>query len=427
MQWQRKQVPHRAGAAGVVIGLIVGLPAVFAPVYAASPWVVHPTVGLQGSAHDNVQLRERDGDTSYQGTAEAGVIVQQISQTRMLRGHGVAGYTGYRDDPDAPDDGDFQSFLGEAEYLTQRSLWGLTGTYLRDNTRVDAAAPDAIVDPGADIDTVTVSETVRRYRATIRPSVEHFLSPRLSLGAGYVGTYRSHNGQGRDRTEFFNHQTELRARYRWSEITTVGLGVQGGFFRPREEGRAMDDDDRSVNTYALVADIEHALSERSTLRVSGGVRQSDPVGARGDRDSETGFTGRVEATTRGWNWNGMAFVERRLLPDHQGVLRETDQLIVRAARDITPRLEAAFSGRAFRTRSIEEQFGEDGNEEYASLLPSLAYRLTPEWSVTAEYRYQFIDRAGEDGDAQGNSVYLRFDYAPRQEAQWRPTMDGEGR
>lgn len=417
MQCKEKQKPRDAGVLVIALPLVAGFLVMSAPAHTAPPWTAHPTFSLEGAAHDNLDLNEGGSENTYEGTTELGLILQQVSPLSFLRAKGVAGFRTYQDDAEDRDNDDYQSLLAEAGYRTELTLWNLTGTFLRDNTRVDVT-PEDMIDPGSDIDTAFDQRNARRYRATIRPSVEHSLTERLSVEAGYVGTYRRYEGQDVDEAELFNHEAEVWSGYGLSEITTVGLGLQAAFFRPSDEDEALNGDTRqSINTYSVVADVEHELSELSTIRISGGVRQSEPAGSGGDFDTETGFVGRIEGSTEGRIWDTTAILERRLLPDNQGVLKETDQLLLRASRELRPRLEAAFSGRVFRTRSLDERIGEAEGRDYASLQPSLTYQLTPEWSVTGEYRFEYVDRDENQGDAYGNSVFLSIDFVPQQEVQ----------
>lgn len=419
MQPKKKQIPCDAGAIATAVPLLAGFLLISAPVHAA-PWTAHPTFSLQGAAHDNLNLEEDGGDNTYEGTVEVGTILQQVYEDHFFLVEGVVGYTAYSAaDSEDQDNEDFQSLLAKTGYRTERTEWNLIGTLLRDTTRVDIYDPEDAIDPGADIDTVIEERNARRYRAVVRPSVEHSLTQRLTVEAGYDGTYRRYQGvPDEERAELLNHEAEVGAGYNLSEITTVGLQAQAAFFRPRNSGSDVNGDTRlSVNTYSLLADVEHELSELSSISVSGGVRQSEPAGSNDDFDTETGFVGRIQGGTEGQNWDATAFVERRLLPDNNGVLKETDQILMSVSRELRPRLKLGFSGRAFKTRSLNVQDGDTEGRDYASLQPSLTYHLSREWSVTGEYRFEYIDRAENAGDAYGNSVFLSIDFAPLREAQ----------
>lgn len=393
----------------VAVLAVAGLPASTA--HAQAPWSFYPTLGLRAGVYDNVNLREEGGDTAYEGTASVGGIVEQVSEFHQYRLTGVVGYTAYTGDDEAPDDGDFQSVVAEAGFREERTTWRTTGTFLRDTASVTSSVPTDEVDPGADIDTVTEDRSVRRIRASFGATVEHDISERWLMNAGYLLRYLDYDDDRELLPEVLNHDVEGRAGYRLSPITTVGLGVQVGFLRPREDpaGQA-----RSINTYALIGDVEHRVTERSTLRASAGVRYSD-VKHDSTIDDDVGFLGRLEAITRGMNWRMSATLERRLLPDRRGFLRETDQIRLRGSREISPRLEAAVTARAFNARRPDTA-GDDRSTEYASFSPSLTYMLTPEWSLSGEYHFEFRDESDIPGDATGNAVFLSLDFTPRRRA-----------
>lgn len=376
------------------------------PAAHAVRWAVSPTLSLQTGVSDNVRLREEGGDTTVQGSVAVGASVERVTEIFQLRATGTVGYTGYAGDPNAPEDGDFQTLQGELGYRMERSIWRLTGTFFRDLGIIDVAVPDNRIDPGADIDAGTVEETVRRYRATLAPSFTRAITERLSAGAGYTGAYLSYDDEELSELASLNHELEVRTDWEYDERTTVGLAALAGFFRPR-------DDERAFDTYGMVANLQHRLSERSTILVSAGVRWSNP--ADEDRaDSESGFLGGIEGRTRGENWEASASLERRLRPSGRGVLKETDQILLRASRDLSPRLAVELTGRAFTTRAVGSGGGA-GTEDYASVSPGISYRLTEEWSLTGEYLFQAIRRAGAGERADANAVFLRLDYQPRRE------------
>ena len=411
MQEKKEHMPRCAGLRVAGVPVFIGLLAVSATVHAQPPWSVHPTFSVRAGVHDNVNLREDDKGTTYEGSVSVGAILEQVSEVHQLRATGIVGYRGFGGDTDATDDGDFQSLLGEAGYRTERTTSRVTLALDRDFTRADIAVPTDEVDPGADIDTVRVEEFVRRYRARLNPSIDRSLTERWSVGAAYTGLYLDYDEEDVTRTGVVNHEVNARSGYSLTEITTVGLGAHGGFFRPR----GTTGDRRGVDTYALIADLQHEFTELSTLRMTGGVRRSEPRGS-GDIDDDTGFLGSIEGTTRGQRWRGTATVERRLLPSSAGVLRETDQIRLRASRELSPRLGAALSARAFKTRRLGRTGDDESTQEYASLLPSVTYMLTPEWSVTGEYRFEYIDRSEREGNARGHAVFVSIDFRPRREA-----------
>jgi hypothetical protein len=371
----------------------------------AETWAITPTLTLQSGVSDNVRLREEDTDLTVQGSAAVGAMVERVTEIFQLRATGTAGYTAYGGDPNAPDDGDFQTLQGELGYQRERSVWRLTGTFFRDLGIVDAAVPENRIDPGADIDPATLEETVRRYRASLSPSFTRALTERLTAGAGYTVSYLSYDDPALEDSSSLNHELELRSDWAYDERTVVGIAAIGGLFRP-------EDEDRGFNTYGVLGEMEYQWSERSSVVLSAGMRWSNPA-VDDDAESESGFLGGIEATTEGENWELSASLDRRLRPSARGVLKETDQLLLSGTRELSPRFSAELTGRVFTTRTVGR--GESGTEDYASITPGISYRLTEEWSLTAEYQFQAIERTGADERAEDNAVFLRLDYEPLRE------------
>lgn len=373
-------------------------------------WAVYPGVGLEAGVTANAGLREDGGRIATRQTGQAELSVLRLSPERTLGLRGTIGHTLHQNDPDAPEGGGYQSVSVGMEHRHPRTRWFMTANALRDNARVRVPNPDAVIDPGDDVDALTAAESVRRERAAARLSMTHSVSPRLEVNAGYAGTYRGFADAPLDREASWNHEADLGVDYGLRERTSVGVGLRGALFRPRRGG---GDDGRSgVNTLGVLLDLEHELTELATVRVSVGPRWSVPVHDGAEADRVMGYAGRLEGIIRGRLWRASALVERRLRPDRRGELRETDQLILRATRSLSPRLESTLRARAFRTRDMDPDMGESRQEDYASLLAGLSYRMSRDWTVTGEYEFRIVERAGADGHAYGNAVFLRLDYVP---------------
>ncbi len=378
----------------------------------AANWLFMPEFEAGVGFDDNIGLRESGGRDTYRGTTSLGLVAEQYAEDRQLRLRGVAGYSVYDGDREAPDDGDFQRLQGQTVFRGDRTTWRFNGEARRDKSVVttlqviDLTDPDDSIDPGSEIDRVERDETVTQRRVFLTPSVDHELTSRLSVGASYAGRYIGYEGSTvpTDR-ESLNHEVELRAGYALTERSTVGTAAYAARFRPRSSNLDLD-------TYGLSLTYGYAFTERSGFDISGGVRRTEPASNADELDRSTGFIGQLRMFTRGDDWRGAVRMERRLLPSARGVLKETDQLIVTGTREFSPRWEGALRMRAFTARTPGRPSSAGDPRHYGSVSPGLTYRLTPEWSLTGEYEFRALKRVEGDGEGTANVVFLSVQYAP---------------
>ena len=378
----------------------------------AAPWVVDPLFDARAGFESNPRMRDTGGDDTSQLRSSIGARVGQDTGFRRLEFQGEAGYTTYSGGDDAPDDGDFQSLQARTAWERETTTWRVDGTARRDNTILsvlDARAledPEEDIDPAADIDARSVDETVTRHRLFLVPSVERDLSERWSAGAAYRGRYIGFERGGAENVTSLNHEFELRVAHDVSERLEAGFGVQSALFRPRG-------DQQAFNTYGAAVDLEYRLTERTSLTGLAGVRQSEPYGSDNDADSGTGFIGSIGVRHRAEPWRFHAAVERRLLPNARGFLTETDQVRLTVARELSPHWEFATTARAFTSRGIDTSLPSGANDEFLSVQPRMSYRLTEDWSLTADYRYEALRRVDSDRTAEGHAAFLGIEYSPR--------------
>jgi hypothetical protein len=390
----------------IVAALVVAMAAT--PAVRAATWQTEPFLRLGGGADDNVDLSVDSIGTVYSGNAAAGVTLSRVTETVDVNAAATVGYTDYFGNDEAPEDRDFQLLQLGSGYRQERSLWRFDGSYLRDATFVDVQQPlDVGTDPGSNIDEGLTETNVRRQRLLLSPSFEHSFTQRLSGNLEYSGTSLNYDKkEGVNLQDTWTHDLLAGMSYQFSNRDRYGLAAGSTIFRS-------DDTTEDLDIYSLSLTGERRLTELSRLTFSAGARRTEPQGDTAGRKSDTGFLGSFLARTRGENWNGALSLERKLRPSGDGTLKETDQILLRASRDLSPRLAASIVGRAYETRVPGDS--EAGEEQYADVAPTLSWRLTNAWSLRGTYRYRWIDRALEQESADSNAVFLTLQYAPPSE------------
>ena len=376
-------------------------------------WDFAPEAEARIGYNDNIRLRERGASGTTEGRARVGIRAERRTETLDTRLRGTVGYVVYDGSEDAPDNDDFQQLQSDITLSHENTTWEFAGSADRDSSLVivgrDFADPELDPDPGSDIDARDREETITRYRVLARPSVTHQITDRTSAGAAYAGRYLGYDDDVAGDIESLNHEFSLFTDYAATERATVGLSLSSGLFRPRTG-------DRDLNSYGAGLRYGYALTERSAVRLSAGMIHSEPAVSSSDIERSTGFVGRAQGFTRGDNWRGDMTLERRLLPSSRGGMNETDQVLLSASRELSPRWEASFLGRAFTTRPVGESPLPGSTRHYGSLRPSLGYRLTPDWTASGEYELRVLRRKDRPGEALGNAVFLQIAYEPRRRA-----------
>ncbi|WP_435105026.1 hypothetical protein [Arhodomonas sp. AD133] len=373
----------------------------------AASWETQTSVSVGAGVDDNVALSEDSPGTTYSGRTTAALALRRVTEIWDVRAAGRVGYTTYFGSTEGVEDSDFQHLTLDAAYESERARWGFEGGLRRDKTLIEIGDPDADVDPGADIDQGLVEESVRRTRLILRPSFEYELTERLRGALRYEGVSLNYDDrESIDVEDSLTHEVIAGTTYRLSRRATVGADVEALYFRGEDE----DDD---VDSYGLVATLDYRVSERTRVAIAGGARHAEPRAANGAADDDTGALARLEGRTRGENWTAFVALERRLRPGGEGLLRETDQLRLRASRDLSPRVAVSFSGRAFEARSATGDTDGQDNRSYVNLSPEITYRLTPAWYLTGAYRHQWVDR--DPGTATSNAAFVEIEYRPPSE------------
>ncbi len=373
----------------------------------AASWETQTSVSAVAGVDDNVELSEDSSGTTYSERTTAALALRRVTETWNVRAAGRVGYTTYFGSTEGVEDSDFQHLTLDAARRGERARWGFEGGLRRDKTLIEIGDPDADIDPGADIDQGLVEESVRRTRMILRPSFEYELTERLRGGLRYEGVSLNYDDRETlDVEDSLTHEIVAGTAYRLSRRATVGADVEALYFR----GESEDDD---VDSYGLVATMDYRVSERTRVAIAGGARHAQPRGPDSEADDDTGVLARLEGRTRGESWTGFVALERRLRPGGEGVLRETDQIRLRASRDLSPRLAVSFTGRAFETRAATGDTEGQDNRSYVDVSPEITYRLTPAWYLTGTYRYQWVDR--DPGTARSNAAFVEIEYRPPSE------------
>lgn len=187
-----------------------------------------------------------------------------------------------------------------------------------------------------------------------------------------------------------------------------------------------------VDSYGLMAGWNRALTESWTLSLFLGVRRTEteyqgtrpqlvfnPNLPRGGRfvvdtrtetleESDWGAVAEAKVRWQGRTWAFGATYDRDLSYTARGETVERDRLVLSVRKRLNPRLSA--HGRAWAVLSQYEGIDADEDFHHFNLSPSLSYRLTEDYVLTAGYSYGYYEnRHLEDTGRDRNRVWVSLE------------------
>ena len=126
--------------------------------------------------------------------------------------------------------------------------------------------------------------------------------------------------------------------------------------------------------------------------------------------SKSGYVANVDLQYGGERTDLSFRYDRRQLPSGSGNVSLANQARVRHTYAFTPRLSVTSEARWLKTKAIDsEQSGSD--RKYRYFISGLTYRITPWWSLSGGYRYQWRVFDRDDGDsAESDMVFMSLSY-----------------
>lgn len=396
----------RKTVAGSLILFALGFFAVLDEVSAAA-WLITPSVRLDQQFDDNIRLSSEDEDAVFGTEITGAVELSRLTDILEVRGRLELDYITYiGDDENLPDE-DAQLIDLSSLYRTELGEWQFDGSYRRDTLLrtigIDLELEDFVVAPGEDIDILVVERSIRRNRIFLEPAWRRDITERSAMELAYRFNYASHEDvEDVNINDFQQHQLTGELFYDLSERTRLNSALQARRFET-------SDGDREFDSYALLGGLDYAFSKITTAGIQLGVRQTSFETPDEDGD-DTGFLARIYGNKRTlWGRFG-ATLERQLFPSTRGGLVQTDQLILRMNREITPRLNFSMGARLFSTETLQQ--GDRANDrDFVSVEPRLSWNLTRWWLVGAAYRYRWEDRDVDSGTADSNAVFISLTYS----------------
>jgi hypothetical protein len=287
---------------------------------------------------------------------------------------------------------------GAANWLTERSKWGLTGQVSEQNLSTTEFSTTGLVEPGTRMRTENAGGSWTYSQTETRS---------LTLLANYLDTtylsvtdaptpLHGYEGETLAATEQFQHSDRLS----WL-VTASGSAYT-------QEGIAS-----STHSYGLVAGFKSQLSERTTLSADGGASRTTFESL-----TSTGFLYDLSLSRATETGSLSLTASRSISPVGYGEITQQDTLRFSAQRNLSERLSGDAAASVYRYSGVFDVpgFGDidltNLDRTYAQISTGLNWLATETWSLSGHVIGTRLE-GKEVPSAQGWQIRLDAVWTPR--------------
>jgi opacity protein-like surface antigen len=367
----------------------------------AQEWKLDTSLSQQFLYSDNLLLgRDNEIETVGSVTTPALRLTRQSPTLDVSLG-GRFDFTEYLDHSEFNSQ-DQSIRLNVKKAVTEQSTLGLNSSFIRDTTlKSEQEETDRFIDKKIGI---TFWE--------VRPNWTYLLSPVDEMKLG--GSYSSVTYDSSEKTDYQYFGGTLDYRHRLSEIDQATANISYFRFVPDELG------DATTDTVSALIGYGYTPSERLTITGAAGLGYSIENGSGPDSTEDDGdgglgyrlkFNAKYELNER---TSGQISLSHDSEPSSDGEQTTRNRATLGLTHKLTPLTTFAFNLDYVDTydyAGLESSGRTDEDESrYAAIRPSLAWALTDQVSLVAEYRYRYKLYDENNESAMSNSVFLTLRY-----------------
>lgn len=381
-------------------GLIAGLPVVIAPgVGSAAEWSVQPAVSTAVGRDSNPLLAIGTHESTTVASVTPSMRIQGKTERSGVDVGLVLNYRYFSSDQVENRDRQILSFNSFSE-TSERNKLGLSGEFRRDDLR--ETVDSAVGVGGGDSDVGLIQADVTRNWRSLRPSWTRAVSERSSVQVSYDFTDVSfENAVGTGLVDYTDQNLALTFSHNINPRDSFNVITSNSRYR----ASAIDN---STDTSRLLIGIARAFSETShgSLAVGGSSTRAN-VANTVDRSS--GFVLEANAREVSDIMELDGTISHDVSPSGVGQSVQSDQLRLRLARGLTPKLSFSLRTTILKNKVLE---GSDPtvDRRYYEIEPALDYQWMPQWFFRAAYSYRYQKFDADPTSAASSAVYIGVAY-----------------
>jgi hypothetical protein len=370
-----------------------------------------PIIDVRAEQNDNFRMAPGgDPDADVYGVIADAQLLMDIATPRgtaTLRPR-----IRYQNYPDRDDLEKFEGFLDlSAGYRWERSSLELIGHLshedLYNNETAGGDFDPTDPDGGGGSDTGDIDTSQVRDEFEIRPTWEHRLTERTSLGLGADYSIVRYDADPGVETKKDYDYIQGDAYLKWA--IDPRSDVSAGAYVSHYE--AVSEDDETIDAVGIQVGYDYRWSEQIGFQGRLFYEENDIEETIPFEFSETtsNFGGYVSAYYRQQVSRWQMSVGRSFNPTGDGGKSEIDQFRLVYERDLSPRLSFKGAGR-YETRNGLGSTSNTVDRDFARLDLSLRWLASRNWYIGGGYAYMWQDRATAADSGDNNKFYINFGY-----------------
>jgi hypothetical protein len=362
----------------------------------AQDWKLSSYISQQVLYSDNLLLsRNRDIETVGFITTP-GLQIERTSPTSHIQFNGRFDFAEYIDHSDFNSQDQFLDLLVD-KALTERAALGLDAGFTHDTT----------LKSEEDITGTFLDDSFTFIDWSVAPRWSYLLSPVDQIVVR--GSYREKTYDTNEKTDFQYFGPSIDYFRQLNELERVSVTLSAFRYIPDEPG------DDYTDTISTLFGYTYTPSERFTigggLGVSYSMRHEDP----GEDTEDLGYRLRFDMRYQISDETRVrASLSHDTEPSGDGDQVVRNRLTFGFEQNVTPltiaRLNIDYSDNEDILGSEGDETSDEDTSRYTSVRPAIAWQLTEDWSLEAEYRFRYRLFDDDGGSATSNSVFLTLQY-----------------
>lgn len=398
-----------------IFSLSLGLGALFlfSNTASAELWKFQPDITLEERYDDNLRLTTSPHDSVLVSRLRGVLAFSRLTETGGVIGRIRAVANHYSGDDQIENNTTNILFTLNANQKSELAEWGAGLFYKKDTTikSIDTSLdinPDSpaeeppVLDDGTDLGLVEVD--IRRNTLRVDPYWKLQLSERSSVNAFYrlTDVTFDNNVANSGLYDYDSHEVGVGFSHLLTERDTVFVAVAGSKYK------APDNNNNKVDSYELTAGYMRELSETTRGKVEVGVNKTEQTSLVSSND-DTGSIFRAEIVHKSEQSRYILVLSHDTQPSGVGNLTELSQLGFRIKHKFSTRLDGLVRMRYHQRKSINDTAS--AKNHYASIEPSLRWKLTRAWTVGGGVNYRKGKRSTNIDTADATAVFLSIGYS----------------